>query len=367
MKSIGIGIVVLAVLATLGFFLVTSQRNQYLTSSSLPSWVSRGVEVTSNQLFESFKITANFRAPKVDDIFPKENFVALDGTLVSLRKTISVLMIGSENCSSCDATVKALKSNADVQIIRVIPYGSISTSLEKGIHIIDARLDQDKKSTEIIPSSGKLKTWIGMAQFIGAYVLDSTGRVYLATFQAPQLEQLSIAIERIKRKQPPVLMAIQQPQLAQELTPPSDASQRTLLEPVLSAKTGVIIFTAKGCGACEGLDDELKSSVQKWLQNGVSVAVVDSGRQKNGELMSGVPIIADPDNKLSNSWGRIGLPQATILEQGKYAGTTPFAESQFKRQLPGQAVESFVTKAPFTQAVGNSIIYIQEKRGDKTP
>ncbi|MFN3265422.1 MAG: hypothetical protein ACK41E_01150 [Deinococcales bacterium] len=38
------------------------------------------------------------------------------------------------------------------------------------------------------------------------------------------------------------------------------------------------------------------------------VAIVDAGRQKDGELFPGVPIIADPTNVLSNAWGRTGLP-----------------------------------------------------------
>ena len=144
-------------------------------------------------------------------------------------------------------------------------------------------------------------------------------------------------------------------------------NQKTALEPLLKSKTGVVIFTAEGCSACDGLTNDIKAAAKKWINQGVSVAIIDSGRQENGELMPGVPIVADANNELSNAWGRVGLPQAIILDRGQYAGTTPFAESQFQRQLPGQPVESFRTKAPFTRAIGSSISYIQEKRGDNNP
>ena len=56
-----------------------------------------------------------------------------------------------------------------------------------------------------------------------------------------------------------------------------------------------------------------------------------------------------------------------MLDDGRYAGTTPFAQDQFKRQLPGQPEESFATKAPFTKAIDNSISYIKENKGKNSP
>jgi hypothetical protein len=356
------------VLAVVGFstFIILSQNNRYQTSSSLPSWVVSGVEKTASELFESFKITSSVSSPNIGSIFPLQSLTSIEGNTIELRGKISILIVGSVNCSSCVTAIKTLKSDLAIQVVHIVPYGSIPIVSEENVRFVDARLEATKNSMEIVPTSGKLKTWIGLAQFTGAYVLDRQGRIYLALMQAPQAERLELAVMRIRNNKPP-LQEIEQPQLKQAMKPVMESEKSKLLQSVLKAKTGVVIFTADGCNACNGLSDEVMIAVKKWQAQGVSVAIVNSGRQRNGEFLPGIPIVADPESTLSNAWGRIGLPQATLLNQGQYAGTVPFAESQFNRQLPGQPAESFKTKAPFTQAIGKSIDYLEEKRGDSKP
>lgn len=350
-------------------FVVLNGLNQsaYRTEETLPEWTTRGVNKTADQLFKSFKITASSRAPQVNDVFPLLELKNTIGQKLMLRGQASVLVIGSDGCSSCQAVVEAVSSKPNIQTIKLIPYGPLPTDSEQGVAIVDVRLEQDKSNREIVPSSGKLASLIGMAQFIGSYVLDKNGLVYYATFQSASVSDLLEAVHRIELGQQPASPVIHQSQLGKKLDKPQDPSQRAALEPLLNAQTGVVIFTAEGCSSCNGLSNDLKATAQKWLNQGVSVAIVDAGRKDNGELMTGVPIIADPNGVLSNSWGRVGLPQAIVLDKGQYAGTTPFAESQFKRQLPGQPEESFATKAPFTRAISSSIDYVREKRVDKNP
>jgi hypothetical protein len=354
-------------LGVVGFLLFNGiNKKNYLTDNLLPSWTTQGVNRTSNQLFESFKITATHQAPQIGETFPLTSLKNVDGTSVSLRGKTSVLLVGGDNCTSCAKIVDSLPNRTQVRLVRIIPYGQLPNATQD-IAVVDARLEEDKNNTEVVPKSGKLKDWIGMAQFVGSYVLDAEGKVYYAAFQSTPAGDIAAALERIKAGQSPAPSTIKPAVLGQKLPLPGLENQKEGLRNVLNAKTGVVIFTADGCSSCEGLSNDLKAAAQKWMDLGASVAIVDAGRKQDGELMPGVPVIADPDGILSNAWGRTSIPQATILDGGKYAGTTPFAESQFRRQLPGQPEESFATKAPFIRAIGDSVAYVQEKRGDKNP
>lgn len=206
--------------------------------------------------------------------------------------------------------------------------------------------------------------WFGFSGSIGAYLVDAQGVVRFTIARGGLIAQLERAIADMQSGKP--LEKTKTLSLGKPIALPADSKSSEILQKVIDSESGlsVLIMTNadKNCDSCTEISNSIKSNLKNWQSQGINAALIDISKSENSTFDSNTPIIADPGGDLVNTWGYQSLPQAIILNRGKYAGTIPFSELTFtKKALSGEVIEQITTKAPFVMGITKSIEYVKKK------